>query len=194
MTKPKELRFVSSLPRLQTAWQRPASSGRAAGAVQLARRQPDVAQRPLKPRWTYCHWCGRRCSPKETATTPCGVPVHYPCLELHISRCRDCRIIVDKDELTMTTDEGAVLPVQIRRASAPGRGKGEFTGPDPVDTSLAARSAAGLSSLTLRRPGCTTKSGRPMENMGAVSQMPRLAPKSCCSSQACRTNKLPGKN
>ena len=42
--------------------------------------------------------------PKGNCYDTCGEPVHYPCLELHISRCRDCRRIVDKDELALTTD------------------------------------------------------------------------------------------
>ena len=89
-------------------------------------QQPDVdyyaesvAQMPQKQRWTYCHWCGRRCSPKEAATTPCGVPVHYPCLEVHIARCRDCRRIVDKDELTKTkaVNWHSQLPSGMSRAA-----------------------------------------------------------------------------
>ena len=107
LTEPRELRRASRLPSPQTAWLQPASVGRAADSAQLAHCQPDITQQPLRARWTYCHWCGRRCSPKETATTPCGVPVHYPCLELHISRCKDCRRIVDKDENLLAAKEPA---------------------------------------------------------------------------------------
>ena len=69
----------------------------------------DIAQQPLRARWTYCNWCRRRCSPKETAETPGGVPVRYPCLGLHISRRRDCKGIVDKDEGLRTAKEQACL-------------------------------------------------------------------------------------
>ena len=60
--------------------------------------KPDVSQQPLSARATYCNWCGRRCSPQVTTKTPWGVPVHYPCWELHTFRCSDCRRIVDEDE------------------------------------------------------------------------------------------------
>ena len=41
------------------------------------------------------------------------------------------------------TDEGAVLPVQVERGRAPDRAEGEFAGPNPVDTSLAATVGCG---------------------------------------------------
>ena len=69
----------------------------------------DIAQQPLRARWTYCNECRRRCSPKETAETPGGVPVHYPSLGLHNCRRRDCKRIVDKDEGLRTAKEQACL-------------------------------------------------------------------------------------
>ena len=41
-------------------------------------------------RWTYCSWCRRRMSPKETSVTPCGQAVHNLCRESHIGSCTDC--------------------------------------------------------------------------------------------------------
>ena len=58
--------------------------------------KPDATRQPLEAMWTYCSWCGRRCSLREAAT--CGMAVHYPCLELHISNCMDCKRIIDHGE------------------------------------------------------------------------------------------------
>ena len=45
--------------------------------------------------------------PKGDGNDTLRLPVHYPCLELHISRCKDCRRIVDEDGTLLAAREPA---------------------------------------------------------------------------------------
>ena len=69
--------------------------------------KPGATRQPLEAMWTYCSWCGRRCSLREAAT--CGMAVHYPCLELHISNCKDCKRTINHDKGVRPAKEKASL-------------------------------------------------------------------------------------